>query len=373
MSFQEQFNPLLIHELVTASLAVTPEHVAAVLTRNRLTVQDLPILLSPAARAFLEPLAQKAHALTIKRFGRTMQLYIPMYLSNVCQNQCVYCGYNTKKEYARVTLSLTEIAAEARALREKQFRHILLLTGETPYLNQQPYIDYMTDAVCEVAQHFDSVGLEIQPLTTDGYAKLIAAGADSLTIYQETYHPESYERFHRSGKKRDMNWRLDTPDRAGKAGFYRLNVGILLGLYDWRFEALALGAHVSYLMKHYWRTRMAVSFPRIRAISGGFQADVKVSDREFVQLILAFRLVFPDIGITLSTRESAEFRNHVIPLGVTTLSAESRTNPGGYTGKSTENQFQISDERDLNQMRDFLLSNGYDPVMKDWAQVLNSK
>ncbi|MFC1616654.1 2-iminoacetate synthase ThiH [Candidatus Margulisiibacteriota bacterium] len=326
-------------------------------------LRDFKRLISPEAFSDIESLAKKARQITKQRFGNTIQLYAPLYLGNICYNQCVYCGYNIKNKHKRVILNKSEILREGLILKEKGFNHILLLTGDAP---KETSVSYIKKAIKILKPHFASISLEIYPLETAEYKELIQAGADSLTIYQETYHRPTYENMHLSGKKRDYDYRFDTPERAGKAGFYRINLGVLLGLYDWRYEALKLANHVDYLQKKYWQTKFSISIPRIQDMGQAFKSPHPVSDSDLVQLICAFRLVFPDLGITLSTREPAELRDHLLKLGITTISAESSTAPGGYTNKNNSEQFKVSDYRSLTEIKKLLQNNDFEPVMKDW-------
>lgn len=362
--YSELFSKIPFSDILSNTHSCSADTIHRTLATPKLTIANFPALISPvAATQFLEEMAQKAHQITNQRFGKTMQLYAPLYLSNICTNQCVYCGYNTKRSIDRKVLSESEIKTEASILQQKGFGHILLLTGEAP---KETNLNYLSNAIQWISPYADSIALEIYPLETDGYQTLIQAGADSLTIYQETYHPETYKSVHISGRKRNFEYRLDTPDRGGKAGFYRINIGALLGLYDWRYEAIALAYHLDYLIKTYWQTKFSISFPRIRDMGQPYQAPYPVSDQELVQLICAFRIMFPDIGMSLSTRENAYLRDHLLPLGITAISAESNTAPGGYSGQTSESQFQISDSRSLIQIQEMLRQKGYDPMMKDW-------
>ncbi len=248
-------------------------------------------------------------------------------------------------------------------LRDKGFQHILVLTGESP---KKVGTDYICDSVRLISTLFSSIGIEVQPMSVEDYKKVIASGGDSLTLYQETYHPESYAQHHLFGMKKNYSNRLDAPDRGAEAGFYRINLGALLGLYDWRFDALALSTHVTYLQRRFWQTKYSVSFPRINDVLGGYKPLYPVSDMALVQLITSFRMIYPDLGITLSTREPSALRDQLIPLGITTMSAESDTSPGGYTNQDHEKQFEISDGRSFETIKQVLRSKGYDPVQKDW-------
>jgi len=365
--FSSSFNPSEIENHTYAIQTITAEAVRRVLAKPRWTRHDLPILLSPAATAFLSEMSHISTHLTRKRFGNTIQLFIPLYLSNRCYNRCAYCGFSVEHKYRRVTLSEEEILKEGRLLYEKGFRHILLLTGEAEDAVGVPYI---SRAVELLRPYFSSIGLEVQPLKTEEYAVLIQKGADSLTLYQETYHPQAYAKYHTAGKKKNYGNRLDAADRAGEAGFYRMTIGALLGLYEWRFEALAIAAHLDYLQKRYWRTQLGVSFNRIQKMIGEFSPDFDVTARDVEQLIVAFRLVYPDLLMTLSTREPASVRDRLMGIGVTAMSAESNTSPGGYSGVQAEKQFEISDERSLNAIVTVLKQNRLEPVFKDWCKEI---
>ncbi len=369
--FTDHFDPDHITSLVLKSLSVTDSQVQTVLHKSRLSLHDLPTLLSPAALHYLETLAQRSHAITKQRFGNTMQLFTPLYVTNVCYNRCTYCGFSIDNDYERIILSDDDILKEAKHLSERGFDHLLLLTGEAPGKVDTPYIAH---AVSLLKPYFSSIALEVQPLSTDNYKTLISSGADSITLYQETYHPDAYARYHLSGKKKHYGNRLNATDHAGEAQFYRIGMGALLGLYDWRFEALALAQHLCYMQQYYWRSKLSVSFNRIKDAVGDFKPAFNVPDTALVQLITSFRCLFPDLGITLSTREPKDIRNHLLKLGVTTLSAESKTVPGGYScvTPNTEAQFDISDKRSLLEIQQELRRQGYEPVFKDWESSLTT-
>lgn len=367
MTFSEHLSQSPISELVISSLSVSRSEVEAVLCKQQWSSKDLPVLLSPAAKHYLEDMAAHAHRLTVQRFGYAMQLFIPMYISNECHNTCTYCGFSQQYTYPRKTLSFDEVKHEALILKEKGFDHILILTGEAPKTVDATYI---SNAIREIKPYFSSIGIEVQPFSQSEYEQLIGAGTDSLSLYQESYHRETYAKYHLYGKKRLFDHRLNATEEGAKAGFYRINLGALLGLYDFRFEALALASHLDYLQKKYWKTKYGVSFPRIKEMVGGiFDARYPVDDATFVQLICAFRMAYPDLSITLSTREESVLRDHIVPLGITTMSAESDTSPGGYSHQNEEKQFEISDDRSLEDIKMMLKQKGYDPVMKDWDKA----
>ncbi len=325
---------------------------------------DFKSLLSPAAGEYLEELAQRAHAVTEQRFGKVISLFAPLYLSNVCTNRCVYCGFNANNVIERRTLSVQEALEEAGQIHRMGFRHLLLVSGEAPGLVPP---EYFAQVAGRLRGLFSSIAVEVYPMNTEEYALLVDHGVDGLVIYQETYHRELYAKVHPAGKKSDFLWRLETPERGGKAGFRRLGLGALLGLSDWRAEAFFLGLHARYLLKKYWMSHITVSFPRLRPAAGAYQPASPVSDRELVQMITALRILLPDAGLILSTRENAEFRDHLIPLGITSMSAGSRTEPGGYThAAEAEAQFQVADERSPDVFAAVIREKGYEPVWKDW-------
>jgi 2-iminoacetate synthase len=364
MSFYDVIQTYDPQQVIVEIEAKTASDVHRALASEQLSNDDYMALLSPAAENFLEEMAQKAHAVTLRRFGRTILLYAPIYLSNECHNGCLYCGFAVHNKVPRRTLNLDEVEQEARILHDLGFRHILLLTGEAPGLIGNEFI---AAAAKRIRPFFSSIGIEVYPMETTGYKEMVGAGIDSLTIYQETYDPELYAQLHPSGRKRNYRFRLETPERAGEAGLRRIGIGFLLGLGDFRSEAFFAGLHGRYLAHHYWRTLLSVSFPRLRPAEGGFQPPNPVSDRKFVQLMCAMRLLLHDAGLVLSTRESAELRDNLLPLGITQMSAGSCTAPGGYAEKdSATEQFAIDDDRTPAEIAEILRTRGYDPVWKDW-------
>jgi 2-iminoacetate synthase len=350
-------------------------------------------LLAPMSDADFEKLAQTSRVLTFQNFGRTMRLFAPLYLSNECINNCQYCGFSRDNPILRVTLGIDEVAAEARHLANAGFRQVLLVAGEHPkFVNR----DYLADCVRALAPDFSSIAIEVGPMSTSDYQPIVEAGAEGLIVYQETYDRSLYNELHTSGPKRDFNWRLDCVLRGYSAGFRRLGIGVLFGLAPWRQDALALAAHVEYLLKHCWQAQISVSLPRLRPAAGEFQPRFSMSDRDLAQLICAFRITFPQVSLVLSTRERASLRDALIPLGITMMSAGSHTEPGGYTRQGSQNlhhtvrgrivapefqdgedqlatgQFEISDERSPAEVAMFLRDRGFDPVWKDWDQALVS-
>jgi 2-iminoacetate synthase len=354
-------------------------------------VQRFASLLQPQSDAQLEANAREAEKLTRQNFGRTMRLFAPLYLSNECVNICKYCGFSRDNPILRVTLAVDQVEAEARHLYQQGFRNVLLVAGEHPKLVAP---DYLARCVERLRGFIPAVSLEVGPMETAEYEPIVAAGAEGLVVYQETYDRELYAELHTSGPKRDFDWRLDCPERAYAAGFRRLGIGALFGLAAWEGEALALAAHVDYLLRHCWKASVTVSLPRLRPAAGEFQPRTEFPDRALVQVILALRLCFPQVGIVLSTREAPELRDRLVRLGVTLMSAGSHTEPGGYTGAGSESvhqtqrgrlvpviasegehlgateQFSIADERSPEEMAARLRELGLEPVWKDWDAAL---
>jgi 2-iminoacetate synthase len=334
------------------------------------TLERLVTLLSPAAEHYLELMAQQARQLTIQRFGRTIQLYAPLYVSNVCVNSCQYCGYNKTTPIPRTRLSVEQAVADANVIADEGFRHLLLVSGEDRAFVTTAYLSELAD---RLRHRFSSLTVEIYPMSQTEYASLFSAGIDGVTLYQETYDRDAYAEYHRAGPKADYNNRLGTPDRFAAAQMRRLGLGVLLGLADWRLDTLALAEHAAYLMKKYWRSQVLFSFPRIRpATQVKNQWPHLVSDENLVQMMLALRLCFADAGMVLSTRENAAFRDHIINLCMTQMSAGSKTNPGGYSSvKEAAEQFEVADIRSPKEVAQMISAHGYEPVWKDWDVSFN--
>lgn len=347
--------------------AADPAAVPRILARGARTEADLATLLSPAADSHLESLAREAAGLTRRRFGRAMQFYAPLYVSNHCVNGCTYCGFNCRNRVVRRRLTVPEAIAEAEHLVGQGFRHLLLVAGEDP---QGVPPSYFVRLAAGLRSRVASLGIEIQALAEEEYAELVRAGVDSLTIYQETYLPEEYARFHPSGPKRDFRWRLEAPERGARAGMAFLGVGALLGLADWRLDAFYVGLHARHLQRTCWRQHISISFPRLRRAAGTAAAADPVGDADLVRILCALRLFLPDAGMVLSTRESAWLRDRILPLGITRLSAGSRTTPGGYAeATAAEGQFEVQDERNLAEVMAAVQAQGFDPVCKDWDRA----
>lgn len=338
-----------------------------IINSDRITVDEFKLLLSPAVdNELLKKMASRSMELTRKRFGRALSLYIPLYYDNRCTNGCIYCGFNAKNSIGRKKLSIAEITAEAQFIRSKGFKTILLVAGEHPESSDPDLLIPVIRKMHEIG--FTCVSIEIAPLGEEEYRALVRdSHLDGLYIYQETYNREIYDKVHAFGRKKDYDWRLMTAERGSRAGISKIGIGFLLGLNDFREDAAALAEHLNSLMKNNWKSEYSISFPRIRNAAGVNDSFRTVTDREFVQLACALRLLFPETGMSLSTREHPDFRDTVIPLAFTNISAGSSTAPGGYcnTGNDLQ-QFEVEDSRTPEQMTQVLKKIGFDPVWKDW-------
>ena len=364
MSFYEELKHYPWAEVEGEIKNCSRADVEAALAARHLGPEGLISLLSTAAEPLLEEMAQRAHRITQQRFGKVISLFAPLYLSNQCINSCVYCGFNSRNPVERLTLTADQGETEGKFLHNLGFRHLLLVSGEAPQIIT---MQYLLDHVERLRPLFPSVSIEIYPMKTSEYGELCENGVDGLVVFQETYNEKRYEEVHQGGKKRDYRWRLGTPERGGEAGFRRLGLGALLGLSDWRIEGLFMGLHARYLLRTFWKSQVTISFPRLQPAAGGYCPPSPVSDLHLVQLITALRIFLPDVGFVLSTRESADLRDHLIPLGITSMSAGSRTDPGGYTHEAeAEAQFTIADERSPKVVADVIRRQGYEPVWKDW-------
>jgi 2-iminoacetate synthase len=332
------------------------------------TIEDFAVLLSTAAAERLEDMAQASRRLTLARFGRTMHMYAPLYLSNECLTTCVYCGFARELPIARKTLTPEETLDEARYLLRQGFRSILLLTGEHQKLTG---VTFLEERIRLLAEEVPSLSIEVQVWSEEEYRRLAAAGCEGVVIYQETYHPETYARVHLAGRKRRYEWRLLGPERAARAGMRRLGIGALLGLHpDWRYDAIAMAAHARFLMNRYWRSQVTVSVPRLRPSAAGYRPEAPIGDRELVQLVCALRLALPDAGIVISAREAPQFRNGLFRIGVTHASAGSHAEPGGYNRpREATEQFEVADTRSPAEVAARLRELGYEPVWEDWSAL----
>lgn len=346
----------------------TASDVEQALIANKRTLEDFKALISPAAAPYLEQMAQISQQLTLKRFGRIVQMYVPLYLSNECNNICTYCGFSYDNKVRRKTLSPIEIMQEVAVIKNMGFDHVLLVTGEA---NQTVHTDYFKKVLELIRPHFSQISMEVQPLDLEDYEELRPYGLNTVLVYQETYREEDYKKHHPKGKKSNFQYRLETPDRLGRSGIHKMGLGVLIGLEDWRTDSFYTALHLNYLEKTYWQSKYSISFPRLRPFSGGLEPKVAMSDRELVQLICAYRLFNEEVELSISTRESEIFRNNIVKLGITSMSAASKTNPGGYAVEPQSlEQFEISDERSALEIAKMISQQGYEAVWKDWDNIL---
>lgn len=342
----------------------------AEVSSSMLTPEDLGVLISPAAGTRLEEMAQLSKQITDKRFGKTISLYIPMYVGNACTNKCVYCGFNHDNDFQRTILSLEEIEKECKAIKVLgPFENLLIVAGEYP---SKCGVEYLEKTLKVCRPYFHNLTLEVQPMKSADYYRLSESGLNGVVCFQETYNREAYSKYHPRGMKSHFDWRLNGFDRMGEAGLHKIGLGALLGLEDWHGEAMMIARHLRYLQKKYWRTRYSLNFPRLRPSESGFKPNFIVSDKDIVQLSCAFRIFDPDLDISFSTREPSWFRDSIIGLGVTSMSAGSRTEPGGYSHPAEAlEQFEISDDRTPAQVEEAIKVRGYYPVWKDWDSLFD--
>ncbi|MFW1429084.1 2-iminoacetate synthase ThiH [Vibrio parahaemolyticus] len=369
MSFYDRFQQLDWDDISMSIYAKTAQDVERALAKSKRDLEDFKALISPAAEPYLEQMAKISYSLTRKRFGNTMSLYIPLYLSNLCANACTYCGFSMENRIKRRTLNRDEVEAEIGAIKRMKFDSVLLVTGEH---ETKVGMKYFREMVPIIKQRFNYLAMEVQPLDQDEYAELKTLGLDAVMVYQETYHPKTYAQHHLRGNKMDFRYRLETPDRLAKAGIDKIGIGALIGLEEWRTDCFFAAAHLDYLERTYWQSRYSISFPRLRPCASnvpasGLQPKSVMTDKQLVQLICAYRLFNPEVELSLSTRESPQFRDNVLPLGITSMSAASKTQPGGYATEEVElEQFEISDERSAASVEDMIRAKGFDPVWRDW-------
>ncbi|MDR6995299.1 2-iminoacetate synthase [Aeromonas salmonicida] len=370
MDFADHWRELDWDDIGMQIRTKTTRDVERALANPRRTLADFMALISPAAEAFLPQMAAEAERLTRQRFGNTVGFYVPLYLSNLCANDCSYCGFSMSNRLKRKTLDAEEIERECLAIKARGFDSVLLVTGEH---ESKVGMAYFREHLPQIRRHFSALAMEVQPLSQADYAELKTLGLDAVMVYQETYHAPSYARHHLRGNKQDIDWRLATPERLGRAGIDKIGLGALIGLSsDWRADSYFVAEHLSWLERHHWQSRYSLSFPRLRPCTGGLQPEVVMSDRQLVQLICAWRLFSPTLELSLSTRESPAFRNGALRLGITQMSAESRTQPGGYAEGDKEEleQFAIHDARPLGEVADAVRQAGLQPVFKDWEAFL---
>ncbi|MDE5886792.1 MAG: 2-iminoacetate synthase ThiH [Muribaculaceae bacterium] len=368
--FSEELKKYDWEEITRKINGKTSADVECALGKELLSIDDFMALVSPAAAPYLEKMAQLSRYYTQMRFGKTISMYIPLYLTNSCTNSCVYCGFNRHNKIPRVILTPEQIEAECRAIRRlAPFENLLLVTGGNP---RAAGTDYLERALQICRPYFNNLTIEVMPLPEEDYGRLTKSGLNGVVCFQETYHREKYKDYHPAGMKSDFEWRVNGFDRMGKAGVHKIGMGVLIGLEDWRTDVTMMAIHLTYLRKHYWRTRYSVNFPRMRPSESGFQPNVVMTDRELAQLTFAFRLFDHDVDISVSTRETPVFRNNILSLGATSMSAGSKTEPGGYeTYPQALEQFAVSDERTPAQVERDIRASGYEVVWKDWDKIFD--
>lgn len=358
-------------EETTAKIAAKTEHdVIAALNKETLTVEDFMALISPAAEPYIEQMARLSMKYTQERFGKTISMYIPLYISNACTNFCVYCGFNHNNKFDRTTLTEEQIEAECKAIRELgPFENLLIVTGEHPAIAG---VDYIEKALKIARPYFNNLSIEVMPLKSEDYYRLTKSGLNGVVCFQETYNKARYNVYHPKGMKSIFDWRVNGFDRMGMAGVHKIGMGVLIGLEDWRTDVAMMAYHLRYLQKKYWKTRYSVNFPRMRPSESGFQPNVTMTDKQLAQVTFAFRIFDHDVDISYSTRENPTFRENMMKLGVTSMSAGSKTEPGGYThAQEALEQFHVSDERSPIDVANDIRSLGYEVVWKDWDKVFD--
>lgn len=369
MTFYNILNELDLKSVSKLIYSSTSNDVEAALGKDNISPKDLAALLSPAAKKYLEPMALKSREITLRRFGKTIKLYSPLYLSNSCVNSCVYCGFNRKNDIPRIDLTEKEIERELQIISATGIKNVILVSGD----NRKAFSDeHLSDAVKLACKYFPFVSVEVRALDEDIYQTLCKSGADGFTMFQETYLETEYPKYHPAGPKADFRYRLEAPERAAAGGMRSIGLGALLGLEDFRLEIFSMCMHGKYLSEKYWRSHVSASFPRIRSASGGYSPNHPVSDGDLFQSIFAFRIFLNDAGINISTREPATIRDKLMGLGATIMSAGSKTEPGGYANaKEDAEQFAIDDNRPVPEFLAAVNKAGYDSVMKDWDRSLH--
>ncbi len=368
--FSEELAKYSWKETTEQIMSKRPADVEAALGREHLSIDDFMALVSPAAAAYLEPMAQLSRRYTQERFGKTISMYVPLYITNSCINHCVYCGFNHNNPIARIILRDEEIVNECKAIRElAPFENLLIVTGENP---RDAGVDYIENALRLARPYFNNLTIEVMPLKTEDYARLTHSGLNGVVCFQETYNRERYNVYHPKGMKANFEWRVNGFDRMGQAGVHKIGMGILIGLEDWRTDVTMMARHLQYLRKRYWKTRYSVNFPRMCPSEGHFTPNVIMSDKELAQLTFAYRIFDHDVDLSFSTRETPWFRNHIATLGATSMSAGSKTDPGGYyTYPSSLAQFDVTDPRTPHEVADDIRALGYEVVWKDWDKIFD--
>ena len=370
--FSEELEKISWEKTTNDIYSKTAADVEAALHKEYLDVEDFKALISPAAQPYLEVMARLSQQYTLQRFGKTISMFVPLYITNSCTNFCIYCGFNHNNPMSRIILTEEEIVNEYKAIKKlAPFENLLLVTGENPAKAGVPYIER---ALQLAKPYFSNLQIEVMPLKAEEYERLTHSGLNGVICFQETYNKANYNIYHPKGMKSKFDWRVNAFDRMGQAGVHKIGMGVLIGLEDWHTDITMMAYHLRYLQKHYWKTKYSVNFPRMRPSEGHFQPNVVMSDRELAQVTFAMRIFDHDVDISYSTRESAQFRNNMATLGVTTMSAESKTEPGGYfTYPQSLEQFHVSDERTAVQVERDLKALGREPVWKDWDESFDRK
>lgn len=370
MNFSEELEKYSWEEITDRIYAKTDADVERALSKEILQIDDFMALVSPAAEKYIEPMAVLSRKYTQQRFGKTIQMYVPLYITNSCTNHCIYCGFQHNNPIPRVILSDEEIVNECQAIRKiGPFENLLLVTGENP---RDAGVDYIENALKLARPYFANLSLEVMPLKSEEYARLTRSGLNGVVCFQETYNKARYNIYHPKGMKSKFDWRVNGFDRMGEAGVHKIGMGVLIGLEDWRTDTTMMAIHLQYLRKHYWKTKYSVNFPRMRPSEGHFQPNVIMTDKQLAQLTFAYRLFDHDVDISVSTRENARFRNHIATLGATSMSAGSKTEPGGYfTYPQALEQFSVNDERTPKEVENDIRAIGYEAVWKDWDEAFD--
>ena len=371
--FSEEIKKYSWEETTKQIYDKTDADVRRALAKEHCTIDDFMALVSPAAIPHLEEMATLSKHYTEERFGHTMSLFIPLYLTNSCTNSCVYCGFHISNPMPRTILTFEEMENEFKAIKQLgPFENILLVTGENPAKAGVPYLSKALDIA---KRYFANLKIEVMPLKAEEYQELTEHGLNGVICFQETYNKNRYKVYHPRGMKAKFDWRVDAPDRMGQAGIHSIGMGVLIGLEDWRTDVTFLARHLRYLQRTYWKTKYSMNFPRMRpAENDGFQPNVIMTDKELAQLTFAMRIFDHDVDISYSTRETPFIRDHMARLGVTTMSAESKTEPGGYfTYPQALEQFAVSDERTALEVATSLSAQGIEPVWKDWDASFDLK
>lgn len=370
--FSEVLEKISWQETTEQIMSKTDADVRRALAKRHLDVEDFKALISPAAEPYLETMAQLSQKYTLERFGKTISMFIPLYLTNSCANGCIYCGFNSANKIKRTILTEEEMMREYQAIKKlAPFENLLMVTGENP---AKAGVPYLAKAIDLAKPMFSNIQIEVMPLAAEEYAELVRHGLNGVICFQETYNKANYKIYHPRGMKSNFEWRLNGFDRMGQAGVHKIGMGVLIGLEEWRTDITMMAHHLRYLEHTYWRTKYSVNFPRMRPSESGFQPNVVMSDKELVQAICAMRIFDHDVDISISTREAGNLRDNICTLGVTTMSAESKTEPGGYACyPQALEQFEISDARTAAEINKAIIERGRQPVYKDWDASMDRR